>query len=240
MRYQEYYHDPKRELEMVFCTLLEDATGIKFHPNKGDQEVMPPYGAVVCENMRPINGGVPPRGYLCNVKVMYISHIDEVDAQEHGANLVKVQEAITTLPKNDPDTCTVPKAELYGYEVSEKAVLDYYNELDTLAREMDHFRLHTEDPIAFARGLRQALFSVFNLNYPRFEKFKKLADAYEFIPGDGVVDAKISEASKDKYIRDRARIILSGCYLEDVSTHSDQQAFTDIFSLTVGAHEYCG
>ena len=123
MRYQEYYHDPKRELEMIFCHLLNERTGIQFYPNKGDVELEPPFGAVVCENARLLNGGTSggkglPKAYLCNVKVMYISHIDEVDAQAHGAHISLIQDTIVDLPKDDPNLSMLPLDELYGYELS--------------------------------------------------------------------------------------------------------------------------
>jgi len=253
MRYKEYYHDPKRELEMIFCYLLKQETGIEFYPNKGDVELEPPFGAVVCETAKLLNGGISggslkmPKAYLCNVKVMYITHIDEVDAQEHGANISIIQDTIVDFPKNDPEVSMLPLDELYGYELSEKSILDYYDELRTLSKTMANFRIHTDDPVAFARGIRQALYSVNNLGgdpswKEDYSQFLKIGNYYEFEPDveNNVVIASIQEESKDRYIKKRPRIILNGCYLEEVSTHSDQQAFTDIFSLTVGAQEYCG
>jgi hypothetical protein len=97
------YQDPKRETELIFVNVLWDKTGIRFYPSKDSEERELPIGVVKVASAKPLVGGKDPRGYLCIVKVMYVSHMDEIGSEEHGQNLAKIEDGLMTIPNLEVD-----------------------------------------------------------------------------------------------------------------------------------------
>jgi len=93
------YQDVKRELEQVFCNLLKEKIGVEFKPYKADEELDTPYGVVACSSCRPIAGGASPRGWRAEVKVAYVSHIDEVNSGVHSQKVAEIEDAISLVPQ---------------------------------------------------------------------------------------------------------------------------------------------
>ncbi len=97
------YQDPKREVELLICSILKEATHITFLPNKGDIEHETPFGAVLCESMKPLLGGAKPRGYRCDVRVVYVSHMDEIHSEQHAQNVSRIEDTLNGIPQKKLD-----------------------------------------------------------------------------------------------------------------------------------------
>jgi hypothetical protein len=95
------YQDPKREIEIILCNVLWDKTGIKFRPNKSQEEIEPPYGVVICEQANPLVGGLAPRGYKCVVKVIYVTHMDEDYTSKHHQDVAAIEDGLMAIPQLD-------------------------------------------------------------------------------------------------------------------------------------------
>ena len=95
------YQDPKREIELILCNILTERVQVDFFPHKRDDERETPYGVVLCEVARPLVGGRAPRGYLCDVKVVYVSHMDETESESHAQNCAKVEDVLSLIPQLD-------------------------------------------------------------------------------------------------------------------------------------------
>jgi hypothetical protein len=239
----EVYHEPKRELEQILCVLLNENTSTKFFPNKGDQEMETPFGAVVCENAEPLVGGRKPRAYLCNVKVVYVSHMDEVDSQEHGANIAQIEDVLSFVPQREDDKFSryIPRQELYGYEVSEDIIKKNLEDLKLL-QDGDTHTFHTDDPDLFAKQMRESLYAIKEGNFNKYKYLEDLTAHYTFdvIAGEQKVQATYHKAIlNDRYILSRKHIQISGLHIKDMTTNSENQSFADIFHCIVGVQEIC-
>ena len=95
------YQDPKREIELAIGNVLRAETLIDFYPNKGDEERETPFGVVICEQAKPLVGGRAPRGYLCTVKVVYVTHMDDGDTESHSQTIAKIEDALALIPQLD-------------------------------------------------------------------------------------------------------------------------------------------
>ena len=71
-----------------------------FYPSKGDEERELPFGVVHVESAKPTLGGRDPRGYLCDVRIIFVSHIDEVGSEEHSEAVSKVEDVLSLIPNN--------------------------------------------------------------------------------------------------------------------------------------------
>jgi hypothetical protein len=239
----EVYHEPKREIEQILCAILNEHTSTRFFPNKGDQEMETPFGAVVCENAEPLVGGRKPRAYLCNVKVVYVSHMDEVDSQEHGANIAQIEDSLSYLPQRQDDKFSryVPRHELYGYEISDDVIKE---NLDNLRLLEDHDTRHfaTNDPDLFAKRMRESLYSIKEGNFVEYKYLEPLTAHYTFdvVHGENKVQATFHEnIINDRYILSRKHLQISGLHISNITTNSENQSFADIFECIIGAQEIC-
>jgi hypothetical protein len=96
------YRDVKREVEAILANILNESLQITFVPFKGDDEDREfPFGVVKCGTAKPLVGGSEPRGYMCNVKVVYVTHIDDVESIEHSKAVALIEDVLASIPKRE-------------------------------------------------------------------------------------------------------------------------------------------
>jgi hypothetical protein len=237
----ETIHDPKREVELIFCEALDkEVKDLLFYPNKGDKERETPFGAVICEDMSPLMGGAGPRGYLCKVKVVYVSHMDETTSQEHGVFISKIEDALSRFPQNDPALLRyIPNALLFGYTVSSQKISSVEHHLKTLEAEAD-IRILDGDPKALAFALRQAIFCCKSGRFASFSRYARLGDHYTFsVEADALMCEWTITETPNLYITVKRRLKIAGLFMEALTTSSEDQSFGDVFTCKVGVIENC-
>jgi|LULO01.1.fsa_nt_gb hypothetical protein len=252
----EVYHEPKREVELAFCDILNDNVElIRFFPNYGDEARETPFGAVVCEEINPLMGGARPRGYLCNVKVVFVSHIDEAASQEHAGYIAQIEDALNaianganSIPSGQPHIGYrkhLRREELYGYDISFDSIQKVKDHLRTLRRQMATVRIQSDDPILLAKQMREGIYAATELtgasvNIPKYKDFVILGSHYTFEPEEKVLVAKYTNTIlEDRYILVRRHVQIAGLYINSLSTKAQDQSFGDIFDCKVGVTEIC-
>lgn len=252
----EVYHEPKREVELAFCDILNDNVElVRFFPNYGDEARETPFGAVVCEEMNPLMGGARPRGYLCNVKVVFVSHIDEAASQEHAGYISQMEDAINAIANGNESIPSgqmhmnyqrhLRRDELYGYKINFDSIMRVRGKLIKLRKDMATIRFHDEDPVLLAKHMREGIYAsneldVDSINMPNYRDFRKLGEHYTFEPEEKVLVAKYHNTIlKDRYILARRHVQIAGIYVNSLTTKSQDQSFGDVFDLKVGVVEIC-
>jgi hypothetical protein len=93
-----YHTDPRRMTEQILCEVLNNyAKGAVFHPSNADTQQELPFGSVYVEESLPTIGDRSPRAYLMSIKVVYVSHINEVGSQLHSENVSRIQDGLNTV-----------------------------------------------------------------------------------------------------------------------------------------------
>lgn len=93
------YQDVKREVELVIGNILTEHLAIAFFPYKGDVEQEFPFGVIKCGSAKPLLGGSEPRGYMCNVRVVYVSNIDDAVSDAHSQVIAKIEDVLNMIPQ---------------------------------------------------------------------------------------------------------------------------------------------
>lgn len=243
----EVFHEPKRELEFALCDILNDQVDLRFFPNYGNDPRETPFGAVICEEATPLMGGMRPRAYLCNVQVVFVSHIDEADSQEHGAYISKIEDALMLIPNQVEDSFNryLRRDELYGYTLGTETIERNHDQLKMLRSSMATTKIQSDDPDKLAKELREAIYacSEYNtksVNIKSHKDFVILGSHYTFDAKDDHVLCQFNvQAKRDRYILARRHIQISGLYIESLSARSQEQSFGDLFQCKVGITEIC-
>jgi len=238
------YQDPKREVELTICRHLKEATQVPFFPNKGDLEHELPFGAVLCESMKPLLGGSLPRGYRCDVRVVYVSHMDEVGSLEHSMAIARIEDALNKIPQDKTSPQVVEfivqggRGDKFDYDIGNgMTTLESGNNTNPgllLAQEVD------KDPILSASyeiineysvfsetkvkvtGDRDGRPFTFNISVNTDES--TIANIKEFTQTNGVVNEYDLENNHTKIV---------GLYVMDIQESSEAQSFGDLFVCRV-------
>ena len=244
----EVYHEPKRELEFALCDILTNKVGLRFYPNYGNEARETPFGAVICEEAKPLTGGMRPRAYLCNVKVVFVSHIDEADSQEHGGYISKMEDALMLIPNKVEDEFNryLRRDELYGYSITPDVINKHYDKLKSLLVSKT-IKIYNEDPVLLAKEMREGIYASAEingplLNSPDHKDFVVLGSHYTFEPKtkDGYLLCNFNRTTlRDRYILARRQIQISGLYINQLSAKAEDQSFGDVFDCTIGITEIC-
>jgi hypothetical protein len=97
-----YRTDARRMTEQILCEVLNNyVKGAEFFPSNADQQQELPFGSVYVEESQPTIGDRTPRAYLMNIKIVYVSHINEVGSQLHSENVARIQDGLNTVANKE-------------------------------------------------------------------------------------------------------------------------------------------
>ena len=106
---------------------------LEFFPSKGDSERETPFGVVHVESAKPTLGGRDPRGYLCDVRIIFVSHIDEIDSKEHSEAISKVEDILSKIPNKSNVA--------HGYDMDNTHITIngmFISDMQTASQEQSH------------------------------------------------------------------------------------------------------
>jgi hypothetical protein len=127
-----YFTGIKRQVERTFASILtERIAGVDFWPSKGDEERELPFGVVHVESAKPTLGGRDPRAYMCDVRIIFVSHIDEVGSEEHSQVVAQVEDIISQIPNK-----TMPTSELCDTHIAINGL--FISDMQTASQSQSH------------------------------------------------------------------------------------------------------
>lgn len=135
-----YYTGIKRQIERTFASILTERLGkwsgagrqlVEFFPSKGDDERELPFGVIHVESAKPTLGGRDPRAYLCDVRIIFVSHIDEVGSEEHSQIVSNVEDILSQIPNNQ-----MPCSELDDTHITINGI--FISDMQTASQDQSH------------------------------------------------------------------------------------------------------
>jgi len=216
---EPYHTDPRRMTEQIICEVLNNyAKGAEFFPSNSDKEQELPFGSVYVEESLPTIGERSPRAYLMNIKVVYVSHINEVGSQLHSENVSRIQDGLNTVANKDYTEAYLKQYDLHKGECRIMARTGhlYFEDLDvTRVAKGDYCELKINKDVTDVVQVN---------NFTVTPSKKYLATDKVYSRAKNKVPCRI--------YRDILKI--DGIHINSIGSSQEDFSFGDVFNITAG------
>ena len=219
MTAEPYLTDPRRMTEQILCEVLNSyAKGAEFFPSNSDTQQELPFGSVYVDESLPTIGERSPRAYLMNIKVVYVSHIDEVGSQLHSENVSRILDGINVVADKKYTTAYLRQYDLHSGKCKIMARTGhlYFEDLDvTRVAAGDYCEL------------------TINKDLKEVAKVDKISTtpSKKYLATDKVYSRAKNNISCRIY-RDILKI--DGIHVESIGSSQEDYSFGDVFNIRAG------